>query len=75
MAAETKPDRSVTLPCPRCSEAEAGMAVRLNLLGEDDDTFQCLECDAEFGVKELDEIMAKWNKVTAWVKTFPGDMP
>lgn len=54
MTTEAKVDRNVFLPCPRCGGPEVGIAVRLDMLAsDDDDTFQCMDCNAEFGVKDI----------------------
>ncbi len=63
------PLTNVSLPCPRCGEQESGISVRLCWL--DGDAFQCLECEAEFGVEEVEAIVAKWTKILTWVRSVP----
>jgi len=64
--------RSITLPCPRCGEAEAGILVRLNRL-EDEDAFGCTECNTDFDVAFVKQIVAEWGPVLGWLDNAPGN--
>ena len=60
----------IVLPCPMCGDVKARIALRLARLG-DGDEIRCEECDAEFGLAEIRDLIEKWSKVIAWVDAIP----
>ena len=65
--------RAIFLPCPFCGEEDASVDVRLAHLGDETaDVFHCVDCDAEFSVGAVREIVSKWGKVLAWLATAPN---
>lgn len=58
-----------TLPCPVCGAEEANIAVRLAQLHED--AFICCDCDVEFSVEFVRNLMARWAVVLNWVEQAP----
>lgn len=58
-----------TLRCPLCGEAEAPIAVLLNQL--DCQQFRCETCNSEFSIEDLEDTIAKWQKVVLWVRSVP----
>lgn len=67
---DTTAPANVLLPCPCCGEASAALTVNLGHL-DDAECFQCLECSAEFGLADVEDLIAKWTKILAWVKAVP----
>ncbi len=67
-AAADAPGKGMCLPCPRCGEAEASISLCL----ADAETFTCGECGTEFTATDLRDIMARWQKVLAWVDAMPS---
>jgi len=63
------PEKGLTLPCPKCGEAEASIALNL----DDLDTCHCLACDEEFTLGEIRDLIAKWQRVLRWVELFPAE--
>lgn len=55
------------LPCLYCGE-EGCITVDL----VDLDQFRCCECDREFSRAEVEETIAKWARVLAWIDTAPA---
>jgi hypothetical protein len=65
--AEPTPDRGWgELPCPRCL-ADASIRVGLDNLFE----FTCTECDEVFSTADLDNLIAAWTPVLAWLRQAP----
>jgi hypothetical protein len=60
------PTTGISLPCPRCGEAEA--AIRIDLVELEGDCFGCLSCDAEFGFAEVRRLVNVWSRVLPRVK-------
>ncbi len=54
------------LPCPYCGE-EGNVLLDLSDL----DTFKCCECDREWSRSDLEEILAKWQRVLTWIDSAP----
>ena len=74
MATETTPvptgtttSKGLTLPCPCCGEEES--TITLNLC--DMETFTCLECNSEFTLEYIHNLIAKWQRVSAWIDAAP----
>jgi hypothetical protein len=55
------------LDCPCCGQ-QGGVSVSL----EDLDSFTCSECDGEFDRSAVEEFIAKWTKVLAWIDLAPA---
>jgi uncharacterized protein (DUF983 family) len=63
----TLAERGLTLPCPRCGQAEATFVVRLT----DPSEVTCEDCEESIAVAELNDIIRKWIPICAWLHTFP----
>lgn len=63
--------KAIVLPCPFCGEENASIQVRLWCLDSDEEQFQCGDCDAEFGAKQIRDVIRKWSKVLAWIDQAP----
>ncbi len=62
--------KPMTLPCPRCGEASASISLELFRLGEGEE-LHCHDCDADFSLDEVRELIARWTRVVAWIDTVP----
>lgn len=63
---------AIQLPCPRCGESIANIA--LNLWTLDDttaDNFTCAECSESFSVDLVREIIARWQPLLKWLESAP----
>lgn len=58
------------LPCPRCGQEEATVSIDLHDL-TDPEAIQCRDCDATFGIEEVRDIVAKWQRVLLWIDSAP----
>ena len=70
MTAQTM--KAITLPCPKCGEENASIAVHLWTL--DDETavnFFCHECEAEISLQEVRGLIARWSRLLDWLETAP----
>jgi hypothetical protein len=54
------------LPCPKCGE---DAAVRLDL--DDLNVCSCRNCDEEFEIGLIRDLMAKWGPVLQWIDAAP----
>jgi uncharacterized protein (DUF983 family) len=63
----TLSERGLTLPCPRCGQAEATFAVRLT----DPSEVTCEDCEEDIAVDELRDLIRKWQPICVWLHTFP----
>ena len=57
----------VSLPCPRCGEAQATM-----MLDMSSKEFTCQECNEVFHVDEMRDVVARWTRIIGWVDLMPG---
>lgn len=57
----------ILLPCPRCGEEDA--TVLLNLA--EPDSCHCSECDEDFSLSDIENLVARWRKVIDWIDTMP----
>jgi hypothetical protein len=55
------------LPCPRCGEEAS---IRIDL--DDLDTFTCQECDNDFTLDTVRNLIDRWQRVLAWIDRAPG---
>jgi transcription elongation factor Elf1 len=55
------------LPCPKCGQNSQSIRVDL----DDTSTFTCTSCDESFPADEVEEMIAKWQAVIAWVRLAP----
>lgn len=63
---------AILLPCPRCGEAEASIALHLGSLdATNGDNFTCEHCSADFSIDDVRQLMARWAPVLAWVEIHP----
>lgn len=61
--------KSLELPCIKCGEIGC---LTLNLNGLDDSAaFTCAECNGEFGIEEVQQVLGAWSKALAWIETAP----
>lgn len=68
----TPPSRRIQLPCPKCGEPDANVNLYLHESG----LFYCCECEDEFGVEDVHEMLAKfqrWENVFSWLQAMPGE--
>lgn len=72
MPTPTQPDRSITLPCPRCGDGDASIAVSLSHLAPGDDTFHCHNCDQDFGITEVRDLVRRWAPILRWLDAIPA---
>lgn len=64
--------RNLLLPCPRCGDGEANVAIALGSLEEaDENLFRCMSCEEDFGVSEIRTLIRKWSAVLAWLDAVP----
>jgi hypothetical protein len=59
------------LPCPCCGAEDVN--VRLSL--DDGKTLTCDECNTDFYVSFVEDVIAKWSAVLPWLKSFPAAEP
>lgn len=57
------------LRCLHCGEAGC-LAINLHTL-TDDDSIRCGNCEADYGLDEVREVIEAWGKVLAWVEAAP----
>jgi hypothetical protein len=57
------------LPCPLCGEPQAATQVTLNDL--EGSAFHCCECDADFGIEDVRNLIANWSRMLDWVESVP----
>ena len=55
------------LQCIRCGE---DAVIRLDL--NDGDTMSCSECEKEFTVSDVEEVLACWGAILPWIKSHPA---
>ena len=68
----TKTLPSITLPCPRCGEASANIALNLwSLEDPDGENFSCTECDADLSLTDIRNLVGKWSRLLSWIETVP----
>ena len=65
MCTQTNP--GCLLPCPKCGEVSATIALNLG----DMQTFTCQECSEEFDRSDIESFIAKWQRLFAWIDTAP----
>ena len=61
--------RSWNVLCPSCGEV-GGIRLDPNDLG-DDGTFNCTECDGEFTIGHMRNLLEAWPRVLAWLDLAP----
>ncbi len=65
----TKPLK-IQPPCPCCGENIANVSVQLwDLDGES--AIHCHECDAEFSLDSIRELVGKWSVLLHWLDSAP----
>ncbi len=58
------------LPCPRCGESGSCIQIDLhNLTG--DEAVHCCECNADFGLDDVRNLIERWSAVLRWVDAAP----
>jgi uncharacterized protein (DUF983 family) len=65
----TSTARGMTLPCPRCGEANASFDLNL----ADGDTLHCQDCDESFSVVEVRDLVKRWGRLLLWIDSMPGE--
>lgn len=63
--------KAIAMPCPFCGEENAGVAVNLLCLDDDDAQFECKECGKEFGRNQVADIIRRWSRLLAWIDQAP----
>jgi hypothetical protein len=66
-ANEAAVKKGLLLPCPLCGEQQASISLYL----DDMDTCCCRECSEEFSLDAVRDMIAKWQRVLAWVDSAP----
>lgn len=56
------------LCCPECGDQNADVSLHLG----DMDHFHCHECGEDFTRQQVEAIIARWEKVFAWLDAAPG---
>lgn len=57
----------MTTICPKCME---DVCIRVNV--HDGDTLTCDNCDEEYTVAAIDELIESWKPLLAWLKAHPA---
>jgi hypothetical protein len=65
--AAAKAAKGLLLPCPLCGEQGASISLYL----DDMDTCHCRDCDNEFSLDTVRDLLAKWSRVLAWADSAP----
>lgn len=65
--ANIETQRGLRLPCPKCGEEAARIALHLS----DMETFRCEECEEEFTAADMVELVKRWAPVLKWIETAP----
>lgn len=66
---QTKP-AAIQLPCLCCGEPMANVSVNLWQL-DGDEAITCQECNGEFSLAHVRDVLGKWSKVLAWLEAAP----
>jgi hypothetical protein len=64
---------ALQLPCPKCGEDQANIAVNLWTL--DDETggnFYCHECSNEISLQEIRGFISRWSRLIGWLENAPN---
>jgi hypothetical protein len=61
--------KGLLLPCPLCGEQQASVSLYL----DDMDTCYCRDCENEFSLDTVRELIARWQRVLSWVDACPAD--
>jgi len=69
MAAEANGVTGIQVPCPMCGEADANVSLYL----WEGNQFHCEECDNEFSLEQITELINRWQPVLAWLAKMPRD--
>lgn len=56
--------------CPKCLVASA---IKVNI--EDGDTITCPECEEEFSLNDVIEMIESWKGLLPWLKSHPSRKP
>ena len=67
-AAPMGAQRGCLLPCPRCGEPDANIALEL----AEDDLFTCHDCQQEFTAPQLRALAERRAPVLAWLDLRPA---
>lgn len=59
-----------TMPCIRCGDMTAGVALNLAAL-DGEDAVRCHECDGEFSLAEVRDVIGRWSKLLVWIDSVP----
>jgi DNA-directed RNA polymerase subunit M/transcription elongation factor TFIIS len=73
IAPTTKTLPALQLPCPKCGEPTASIALNLWTLDDEDaGNFTCQECENEISLAELRGFISRWSKLIAWLENVPS---
>lgn len=67
---QCKKPSSILLPCPMCGTEGASISVNLWAL-DDTGAFICHDCEGEFSIDFVKDMIAKWTKMLEWVSQAP----
>jgi hypothetical protein len=57
--------------CPLCGEPHANLSLNLWCIDEDA-AVTCRECDGEFSLAQVRDVVARWTKLLAWIDAIPA---
>ena len=68
----TKTLPSITLPCPRCGEASANIALNLwSLEDSDSENLHCTECENDISLNDVRSFIDRWTAILTWIEAAP----
>jgi transposase-like protein len=65
------PANGIQLPCPRCTETNANITLRL-ADPQADNAFCCEECGESFGRADIEAIVRRWVPFFRWLDAMPA---
>lgn len=57
---------SLQLPCPMCGEPQANLCLSLV-----DQSMTCQECEDEFTIADVENLISRWRPALAWLRAMP----
>lgn len=73
MSTETKTLPALTMPCPRCGEGAASIALNLwTLSDQDGENLACQDCGSSFSLNEVRDLVNRWSVLIGWIGQIPS---
>lgn len=66
----TRAPAAIQLPCPCCGEPYANLSLNLGAL-DGDGAVTCQECQSEFSLAHVRDLIGRWTAVLRWVDAAP----